>query len=252
MTSIFNAITETMAEQATREKAEQDKARASVQNIVGLADLWKFRTGHEQEHYHTAIHAAADARTKARIEERVARAERFMDAYSYILETIVEPSSGKPLHTGQATDATADWYVRGILTDAAKLDFFGMSFEQEFDLLEFVLTHENPLYIFEVVDYVLSNMFVPILQGKTAAEKQELFREMATHEFPEFLRLAIDAYMLSMAEQKKRLDVTEFGHDIVFETKTEDSPKSPDAPAPAEPGAPAETESVIILPNEQK
>lgn len=246
--SIFSAFAESIEERELREQQARAAARTSITNLASLADLWKFRTGHDQEVYQRAIATAAEARLKARLEERVARALRFADAYNHILKTVIEPSSGKPLYGALAADAPADWYIRGLLTDAAKFDFFGVNFEQEFDLLEFVLTHENPLYIYEVVDHILG-MFASVLDGKTAEVKQERFREVTMNEAPEFMRMVFDAYLLHMAERKAVLDKTEHGHTIDFPQE------EPAAAAPAEPGhteapaAPDEPSVIITDPN---
>jgi hypothetical protein len=255
MSIIFTAIAEDMEERTRREQAEQEQARTSIHNIVSLDDLWKFRTGHEQEVLMREIKTNAGVRLAWRIVNRIERAEHLVRAYDHIMTTIIEPSTGKPMFE-ESIDV--DGGVSAILIEAARFDFMdNMNFDNEFSLMEFVLTHENPLFVYEFMDNFIHNVLGTILAGDTAAERQAAFRETMEQPAAEFMRLAIDAYLIYLNEQKQRFNSSRYGNDVLHTEPQQDSPNSPDAsteapPAPAEPGhtvATAEPSVIITDPN---
>ena len=233
--NIFAAITEDLEERAAREQAEQATERTSIDKIVELSDIWKFRTGYEQEALSREIKDAEAVRLQRRIEDRIERAKRFVKAYEHILTTIIEPSTKKPLFT--IMDAGSSF--TDVLVEAAKFDFLGMNFDHEFSVMEFVLTHENPLYIYEFIDGFVNQFIAVVVAEETALDRQRAYHEIIDGHAPEFLRLGIDAYLLHMSAEKKRLDPIKYGHDLVFDAasvetaaadtaprETEESPKS--------------------------
>lgn len=235
--SIFSEISATMQEQAERDEQAKQEARASITNIVGLDDIWKFRHGYEQEVLMGEIQDAATARIKARVEERIQRAHRFVRAYDHVMTVIIEPSTGKPMFN-ESIDV--DGYLTDILTEAARFDFFGMNFDNEFDLMEFVLTHEKPIYVYEFVDNFVNNFLAPIMAEDTAHGRQQAFRVQVDSLQAEYMRLGIDAFMMKSATLKNEvLNMTRYGHAVEFNTI------KPVASAPAEP---AEAEGTAAAP----
>lgn len=208
------------------EDVERRKQERQAQDTAGkpadftLEDLWHFRPGHEAEMSFSLIRNHERERVTERIEGRLLRADIIADAFYDIIAKVTEEETGKMFFTDAAEERRN---LANALENAAFFDYRGMNFDRTFDIIEFSLTHENPVFVYETVTWIVDNIVTPIISQPTALEKSKMLLQINNIDAPAFMQMLHDAFMLHRGLETERLGKTENGYDFDFNAAESDT-----------------------------
>jgi len=204
----------TIYEDVERRKQErQAQDTADKRADFTLEDLWHFRPGHEAELSFSLFRNHERERMAERIEHRQRRATLIADTFYDIIIKVTEEDTGRAFFTDAGEERSN---LALVLHDAALFDYRGINFDRTFDIIEFSLTHENPVFVYEAVTWLVSNVIQPAMSVPAANEKYEMLMRTVGVDAPNFVQMLHDAFMLNEGFESKRLGKTEYGYDFDF------------------------------------
>jgi len=176
------------------------------------SDVWDYRTNWQHEDAMRTINTLRDEALKDAIQTRLVRAHTIVDTLSGYISKLTVAGGTEPLIDIEYTQK----HYEAVLTEAAKFDYAGANLDEFFALLEFILTHKNPLFIYEAIDWVITDQIIPVIEQETARDKFMMLREVLEMEVPEQIKMIRNAHLLAQRDALGQAAKTPYGHTIDF------------------------------------